>query len=128
MRKKILIVEDDLWILGILKKHLKDFYDVTAVSDGQQAIDILDKNQFDILICDVVIPFVSGVCIAKKARQANPDMTILMMTGYNNIFSDADNIKACVDKILHKPFSIKRICFEIENLINDRGYVAQNDA
>ena len=68
MRKRILIVEDDPLLLGLLKKHLKDFYDVIGASDGKKASNILDKNQFDILICDVVLPFVSGVCISKKAR------------------------------------------------------------
>ncbi len=81
-RKKILIVEDDklLWN-AVYAKLTQSGYDATVCSDGQQAIDMLKQELFDLIFLDLVLPLKDGYAVlTEKAKGNNKDTPVIVVT------------------------------------------------
>lgn len=85
MKKRILIVDDELLLLYSLKRMLDDIYDVTIANGGKKAIDIINqqKENFDLIISDVSMPEINGVNLYLYVAQHHPGLEkhIIFMTG-----------------------------------------------
>jgi two-component system cell cycle response regulator CpdR len=80
----ILLAEDDKAVREFVSRALRqDGHDVTAVSDGQQALNVLNTGKFDMMLADIVMPQVDGIALALKASKDYPDLPVLLMTGYS---------------------------------------------
>jgi two-component system, cell cycle response regulator CpdR len=88
---------------------------VTLTADGQQALDRLSTETFDVLITDIVMPNVDGIALALKATSLHPDLRIVMISGYAQERMRAHNIDALVHRIIAKPFSIVEICDAVKD-------------
>jgi CheY-like chemotaxis protein len=107
----ILVAEDNPAVRDFIVRALGGAgHDIVTVADGQQALDRLSKESFDVLVTDIVMPNVDGIALALKAADAHPDMRIVMISGYAQERMRAHNIDALVHKIIAKPFSIQEIC------------------
>jgi len=104
--KRVLIVEDDptfrsFWIRIFDEIGVKDY---KILSDPLDAIKLIDKERFDLLISDVVMPHITGYELAKYAYKKNPHMDILLTTGYSTDLSRYD-LSGCSFHLLYKPYS-----------------------
>ena len=82
---KILIVDDEPLIRDALAFKLKrDGYYVETADDGEKAIAILDQKNFDIIISDIMMPFVSGFELLKILKERGTEAPILMLTSLNS--------------------------------------------
>lgn len=90
---------------------------VTAVADGQQALAVLDKESFDALVTDIVMPNVDGIALALKATRQYPNLKIVMISGYAQERMRAHNLDALVHRIIAKPFSLEEICEAVEDVL-----------
>ncbi len=88
----ILVVEDDPTYLQLWNRLIKDLkvQNFWTASDAQKAIKILKEKKIDLLISDIVLPFKNGYEIAKLAKEQNPDVRILLTTGYGTDLSRFD--------------------------------------
>ncbi|MCM1297463.1 MAG: response regulator [Muribaculaceae bacterium] len=82
-RKHILIVDDDLNMLKILRYYLQDTYKVTVVNSGKVAVDFLEKYTPDLILLDYMMPVVNGAAVLKviKSREATKDIPVYFLTG-----------------------------------------------
>ena len=110
---KILVVDDLLTMRDLLIKSLNKlgFLNVIQASDGDIALDILLKDQFDLLITDWNMPNMSGIelTVAIRANTTLKDIKILMVTTNDEKSQISEAISAGVDGYLLKPFTLKML-------------------
>lgn len=107
---KILVAEDEHSVRDLLALSLRSRgHDVQAVADGSQALSALQQDRFDLLLTDIVMPVVDGIALSLKASQQDPDMRILMMTGYAAERQRAHNLDELIHDVVLKPFTMEEI-------------------
>ena len=112
---KVLVVEDNPDVLGVSVSMLEQLgYDVHAVSDATGALVAIEKEAFDIVISDIVMPgSMDGTALANAIRTRKPDLPVLLMTGYSPGVAHAE----AEFVILRKPFQISDLGRTITRLI-----------
>jgi len=114
----ILVVDDEKLLRDLLVKILtKEGYRVDTAVDGEEALDRLRENQYNILISDIKMPRLNGFELLKEVKRDYPEMAVIMMTAYGDSFSVKDSLLLGADEYITKPFK----SFEI-NLIVERAY------
>jgi CheY-like chemotaxis protein len=116
---KVLVAEDNPAVREFIVRSLSSAgYAVTAAIDGQQALDRLAQEKFDVLVSDIVMPNVDGISLAMKAVRMYPDLRIVMISGYAQERLRAHNLDVLVHKIIAKPFSLEEICEAVKNALS----------
>jgi two-component system cell cycle sensor histidine kinase/response regulator CckA len=118
----VLLVDDEDMILDIGRDLLEKLgYEVLTVKSGIEAIEIYRTNQkkIDIVILDMVMPKMGGGDTYEKLKDINPDIKVLLSSGYS-IDGQANGIlsRGC-DGFIQKPFDIKTLSFEIRKILNN---------
>ena len=117
----ILLVEDEDMVRAVAERALvRNGYTVVTATNGEEALDILDDRQdFDLLVSDVVMPVMDGPTMVRKVRETNPKMPILFMSGYAEEqlrkMIDLDNIA-----FLPKPFSVQQLAEAVRDVLAAR--------
>jgi len=115
----VLVAEDNPAVREFIVRSLASVgYKVSVAVDGQQALDALTKEKFNVLVTDIVMPNVDGIALAMKAIRLFPDLRIVMISGYAQERMRAHNLDALVHKILAKPFSLEEICEAVKNALS----------
>jgi DNA-binding response OmpR family regulator len=116
--KKILMIEDDISIVGLVAIHLKDIYcDLTKSHNGQEGLQLALNNKYDLIILDVMLPEIDGIEICKRIR-ANKNFTpILMLTARNEEIDKIIGLETGADDYLTKPFSIREFIARVKALL-----------
>jgi CheY-like chemotaxis protein len=115
MAKPILIVEDNPNMSSLLADMLEVFdYSSVRASDGQQALEELEKQDFSMIITDMRMPNMSGLELLEKVKSEHPKLPVVLISGYsmNEFNSEAGPLKP--DGFLAKPFMMS----DIERLLN----------
>lgn len=121
---QILIVEDEPKIGQFIKKGLREErYSVDLVTDGQEAIDQLQINSYDLMVLDIMLPGLDGFTVCKKVREFNPNIPIIMLTAKDTIEDKVLGLDSGADDYLAKPFSFAELTARIRALLR-RGQKA----
>lgn len=108
---RILIAEDEGAVRTFLIRAMQSRdHQVTAVADRVKALQALHKDNFDLLLSDIVMPDLDGIALAFKVSRDCPDMPIVLITGYAKERQRARNLQALVHSVWAKPFDLKKIC------------------
>src|SRR5574341_2244489 len=101
----ILVVDDEPGIALLCKRILsRAGYEVTSQTDPRIAIECLQKDQFDLLLVDIRMPEVDGFDVISRARLVQPDIAVLVMTGFGTVETAIRALRQGVDGLLLKPF------------------------
>ncbi len=116
---KILIAEDEPLILQTLELKLKkEGYEVIGCVDGLDALQKIDSEQPDLIITDIMMPYMSGLEVVRKVKQdpglKNIPVIVLSTMGQENIVEEAFELGA--DDYLKKPFSLSELSIRIKKL------------
>jgi len=92
MRKyEILLVDDDPFILKSIGPALEsEGYNVTTADNGKEAVEMVARNDFDLVLTDMVMESVDGMDVLKAAKEVNPDTMVIILTGYADMASAID--------------------------------------
>ena len=113
---RILLAEDDESMRTFLSRALERVgYAVTAVDRGTAALPLLEKETFDLLLTDIVMPEMDGIELAQKAAAIAPDIRVMFITGFAAVALKAGR-KAPDAKVLSKPFHLKDLVLEVERM------------
>ena len=105
-KKTILIIEDDPDVLSTVVKQLEYLgYDVLTASDGMEGMKKLDEGGYDLVITDIVMPFISGVGVVTALKEKMPNVPVIAITGYGKEPESAVMEKKA-DIVLAKPVKI----------------------
>jgi hypothetical protein len=122
--ERVLLVEDEDAVRDLAKRILTEAgYWVTATSRGAEALRLLEdpRQEFDVLISDVVMPGMRGVELARRAEELRPGLPILMTSGYTTPLSDEDRDAMAESPLLEKPFSRRDLLGAVRRLLDDRA-------
>ncbi len=106
MSKKIIVAEDSSVIQNLTKRILSiQNYQITSVKNGQQVMDKLAKNTYDLILMDINMPIMDGMECARKIRADQLDIPIIAITGNAKNYSIQDFKEAGIDDYLPKPLN-----------------------
>lgn len=108
--KWILVADDEPSVRQFVERALNYAgYAVTAVPDGNAALDALSKRKYDLLLTDIVMPDLDGIALALKVSKDYPSTRILMMSGYANQRQRAHNLDFLAHEVISKPFTLEEV-------------------
>ncbi|MFH1075045.1 MAG: response regulator [Candidatus Firestonebacteria bacterium] len=112
---KILVVDDEKGIRELLELELGlQGYFVATALNGQEAIEKIKKEKFDIVLCDIKMPKVTGIQVLKESKKHNPDIPVIIMTGYGEEANYNDSIRFGASGFISKPFHIDEVIASVE--------------
>ena len=124
--KKILLVEDEKHLAKGLTFNLKrEGYKVTLAEDGAAAIDCLGKDEFDMMILDLMLPKMSGMEVIKKVRETNIRFPVLMLTAKSNDEDRTLGFEAGADDYLTKPFHLPELLLRVKGILRRKDWYAE---
>lgn len=116
-KKTILIIEDDPDVLSTLIKQLEYFgYKVITASDGMEGMRKLDAGGYDLVITDIVMPFISGVGVVTALKEKMPHIPVIVITGYGKE-PEAAAMEQKADIVLAKPVKMSVLKDTIKKLL-----------
>ena len=119
-KKPILVVDDEEIIRDFLSEVLED-YEVTVASDGDEAIDKLKQNHYDLVITDLRMPRVSGEEVVRAAQSIDPNLKVIVISGYSSLYTVSQSVANGACAFLSKPFSINELLQTVDSAIEDRA-------
>ena len=115
----ILVVDDKEEVCEALCKMFKDEgHEVCGVISGAEALKLLKKNSYDLLICDLVMPDINGRDILNALKTMNKQPKVGLITGWKYKIEDAEKEGLKVDFIIKKPFNLPKLRRDIVNIFN----------
>ncbi|RST28688.1 sigma-54-dependent transcriptional regulator [Chryseobacterium lacus] len=127
--QKILIVEDEKAISGVLQSILSDEikdYEFIIAEDGLEGYKYIEKEDFALVISDIKMPKLSGTELLKQALQLKPDTTFVMISGHADIDMAVDCLKEGAYDFISKPIDINRLITSVKNALNKEKLASEN--
>lgn len=126
--KHVLVIEDDKDITELLTIHLKDLgCKVTAAHDGAKGYAQTQKNPFDLVVLDVMLPSMDGLEIARRIRADKNYAPILMLTAKSEELDKVLGLEVGADDYLTKPFSVREFIARVKAIFR-RAETMKNGA
>ncbi len=120
--KKILLVEDDPNFGIVLKDYLSmNDYDVTHAKNGMEGFEKFKKNDYDLCILDVMMPYKDGFTLAKEIREKNADVPIIFLTAKAMKEDVLKGYKVGADDYLNKPFDSEVLLMKMKAIIQRKS-------
>ena len=116
--KKVLIVDDDDAMRMALADSLESCgYEVTAAENGQEALDIFQKEQFAVVISDMRMPRVGGMDVLRQIKRISAQTPVILITAYGTVKTAVEAMKEGAAEFLMKPFSLDDLEFTVKNVL-----------
>ncbi|MBN2009935.1 SpoIIE family protein phosphatase [candidate division KSB1 bacterium] len=117
----ILLVDDEKNILLLLKEVLvKMDHDLTLAENGAVALELIENNNFDLILSDLQMPKVNGLQVLKASKAKDPNIEVLILTGYGSIKSAVRAMKSGAFEYLSKPVDIDELRLKVEQALLHR--------
>ena len=117
-KKTILLVDDEEIILKSLGKDLKtEGYDITTAENGESAIAKLKEKRFDLVITDLIMEGLDGIQVLKQAKKSDPELPVIILTGYGDMTSAIDALRLGADDYLLKPSDVEELFFRVSGCL-----------
>lgn len=117
---KILLAEDEEAMRIYLTRALnKAGFDVVSVDRGTDAIPLLEKEHFDLLLSDIVMPEMDGIELAQRCTETSPRTKVMFITGFAAVTLRASKQQPQA-KVLSKPFHLRDLVLEVERVFQEQ--------
>tara|TARA_R110000744_G_scaffold374490_1_gene487324 strand:+ start:30089 stop:34036 length:3948 start_codon:yes stop_codon:yes gene_type:complete len=126
----ILLVEDSEELLDFVAKELKEEYFVLKASNGEDALNLLNEDNVQLVISDVMMPGINGFTLSKKIKTnlETSHIPVILLTSKSAISAKMEGLESGADAYIEKPFSIKHLKVHIANLIENRKNIMEHYA
>ncbi|WP_159474240.1 response regulator transcription factor [Chryseobacterium sp. 18068] len=115
---KILIIEDNLRVSGLMKRGLESQgYEIYISEDAEDALIMVERIDFDLIITDIMLPQMSGIELSKLIKKKHPDLPIIMLTALGTIDEKIEGFDAGADDYMVKPFEIRELYARIKAIL-----------
>ncbi len=120
---KILLVEDEKTLAVGLKFNLvEEGYLVEWAKDGREAVSLFESGNFDMIILDIMLPYIDGFEIAEIVRKADPQMPILMLTARTSKGDMVKGLELGADDYITKPFHLKELLLRVKGMLKRKAW------
>jgi len=126
-KEKILVVDDEQSMrefLDILLK--KEEYRVTLASNGEEAVKLIEKDIFDLILMDIRMPRMDGITVLKKVKVLSPETIVIMITAYASADTAIKAMKEGAYDYITKPFKVEEIKLIIKNALEKKNLQNEN--
>ncbi len=117
MKKRILICDDEEPIRMLLAETLQDHYDVTTAVGGHEALKLITKENYDLLIIDIKMPGTHGLEAIERIRERNKEIPIIICSAYRLMEDDIVVKTSDVEAFITKPVDIKQLRMKVAEII-----------
>lgn len=117
MKKRVLICDDEESIRLLLSEALNDIYEVIEASDGREALKMITKEPFDLLITDIKMPRTHGLEAIERIRERNKSIPMIICSAYRLMKDDVVVSASDVAAFFTKPIDIKALKSKVFELI-----------
>ncbi|MBC7921295.1 MAG: sigma-54-dependent Fis family transcriptional regulator [Ferruginibacter sp.] len=123
---KILIVDDEKSIRYTLRDILEyEKYGVDEAKDGEEALDLLTKNHYDVVLCDIKMPKMDGLELLAKAVELGKDTQFIMISAHGNIETAVEATKKGAFDFIQKPPDLNRLLLTVRNALDKSNLVTE---
>ncbi|MDD4734484.1 MAG: sigma-54 dependent transcriptional regulator [Kiritimatiellae bacterium] len=124
---RILTVDDEPVILNILNKILiSNGYDVSPAKNGEEAMHLLEKETFDLLISDINMEPVNGMEVLRFAREKSPETQVIMLTAFGTVSTAVEAMKCGAYDYITKPFKLDELQITVQRALEYGNVLAEN--
>ncbi len=115
---RVLVVEDEAQIRTLLNDAFRaEGHQVTEAATGAEALDRLNKGEFDLMVCDLGLPELSGLHVARWVKEFRPELPVIIATGYAEMIAKEDYEKARIDEVIRKPYAVADVLARADAVI-----------
>jgi signal transduction histidine kinase len=122
-RPRVLIVDDELGVRESLRAILQSDCDVLTAGSGDQALEMIERESVDLMTLDLKMPGLGGMGVLERAKQIDPDIEVLIITGYGSFDTAVEGLRFRAFDYLAKPFD----CDQVRALIR-KAYERRSEA
>ncbi len=124
---RLLIVEDERAQREALVHYLsRQGYEAVAVSTGEQALERISRETFNLLITDLRLPGLDGLAVVRRARELDDEMGVLLITAYASVESAVEALRVGAHDYLLKPVILEDVARKAANLLAHRELIREN--
>ncbi|MEM8847701.1 MAG: sigma-54 dependent transcriptional regulator [Bacteroidota bacterium] len=126
---RILVIEDESAIRRVLIKILSeenDAYQVFEAEDGLKGMEIIKKEDFDLVLCDIKMPKMDGVEVLEAARQIKPEIPFIMISGHGDLDTAVNTMRLGAFDYISKPPDLNRLLTTVRNALDRKELVVEN--
>lgn len=115
---KILLVEDEKKVASFIKRGLEEeYYTVDVANDGKAGLNLASGQEYDLMILDIMLPFIDGVTLLKEIRKLKISTPVLLLTAKHSIEDKVEGLDSGADDYLTKPFDFEELLARIRALL-----------
>lgn len=126
IQEKILIADDEPYVLDVCRRILERNYQVQIVNSGLEAIQVAQENRFDLLLTDIKMPGIDGLETAREIKKLHPDIVCITMTGFSTMETAIKALRLGVDEFVIKPFAPEELTLAIERALEKERLRKEN--
>jgi DNA-binding NtrC family response regulator len=126
--KKILVVDDEAPLRDILQRGLTQMggFLIEVAQNGQEAIEKVEKDIFDLILTDLMMPEMDGMELLKIIKVTRPEMPVIMMTAYGSIDTAVEAMKIGANDYITKPVDLRDLLLRITKVLEENRLVQEN--
>lgn len=124
---KILVVEDNKQILNSICKEIQNHFEVEKCSDGEEALYIIKKGIYDLIILDLMLPNVGGIDILREIRKNEIDTPVLILTAKEQLDDKVEAFTLGANDYLTKPFYMEELIARVYAILRTKGKLKDNN-
>ncbi len=122
---KVLIIDDERPIRNSLKEILEyEKMEVSEATNGIEGLEIVNKSDFDLILCDIKMPGMDGIELLSKIQEQKPEIPVIMISGHGNVETAVDALKKGAYDFIEKPIDLNRLLVTLRNAL-DRSNLVQ---
>jgi len=115
---RVLVVEDEEKVRLLLNDAFRtEGHEVTEATTGAEALKRLDAGEFDLMVCDLGLPELSGLHVARWVKEFRPDLPVIIATGFAEMIADEDYNKARIDDVISKPYALSDVLMRANTIL-----------
>jgi nitrogen regulation protein NR(I) len=125
--EKIFVVDDEPGMRSLLKKLLsKEGYSVSVFEKGDEALDSMSAEDYDLAILDIEMPEMNGIELLERIKQKDPALNVVMITAYGSLQSAVEAMRLGAYDYLTKPFQMDEIKLVVEKALERERLISEN--
>ena len=124
---RILVVEDNIQILDSIYNELSIHFEVEKCSDGEEALYIVERDIYDLIVLDLMLPNVDGLDILKSIRKKENHTPVLILTAKEELDDKVEAFNLGANDYLTKPFYMEELIARVYAILRTNGKLENNN-
>jgi two-component system, OmpR family, response regulator CiaR len=114
---KLLIIEDDKHLSETIRETVEELFETQQAYDGEEGLFLAEQNIFDVIILDIMLPYMNGYEVLQNLRKKNITTPVMMLTAKDGIDDKIQGFKVGADDYLVKPFHREELLLRLEVMV-----------